>query len=222
MGSEMCIRDSTGTDSLESAVFLDPIDAPIDTPPFQGIPASHDEANEVCRAIIKDLLSKVGNLVPIGKMKIHGSFRRVPEPSKVFCAPCLQNGREYYHNTIECHVYPINRMTPHYFDWLLKNVNLCVSCTAAEVQPHHSFCDNPNNTKKVSKSACRPYAGPVLCNESQVSDRCSTCVSTEGFTAKRCGQCLSAVYCSVGCQKRDWKLHKQICRLITKSGRARA
>ena len=31
------------------------------------------------------------------------------------------------------------------------------------------------------------------------------------FTLRRCGKCMKLAYCSVGCQKAHWKLHKKIC-----------
>ena len=39
---------------------------------------------------------------------------------------------------------------------------------------------------------------------------CSVCGS-EG--AKRCGKCRSVCYCSVECQKKDWKDHKKACKV---------
>ena len=32
------------------------------------------------------------------------------------------------------------------------------------------------------------------------------------FTLSRCGKCRQVCYCSAGCQKAHWKLHKKSCK----------
>ncbi len=52
-----------------------------------------------------------------------------------------------------------------------------------------------------------------ICN----SDDCSqmskykSCELCRSKTMKMCSECYKANYCSVMCQKRDWKNHKNIC-----------
>lgn len=50
-------------------------------------------------------------------------------------------------------------------------------------------------------------------NPPSTVDECATChkTSTETGPLKRCGRCKTAAYCSVECQKADWKTHKPNC-----------
>lgn len=44
--------------------------------------------------------------------------------------------------------------------------------------------------------------------------RCTTCkveARGEGGGLQRCGRCGTAAYCSAGCQRGDWKVHRDIC-----------
>ncbi|KAF7192226.1 SET domain and MYND-type zinc finger protein 6 [Pseudocercospora fuligena] len=40
--------------------------------------------------------------------------------------------------------------------------------------------------------------------------RCTTC-GGDGGELKRCGRCGTAAYCSDGCQRKDWAVHKGVC-----------
>eukprot|EP00820_Chromera_velia_P015276 Cvel_5926.t1-p1 / transcript=Cvel_5926.t1 / gene=Cvel_5926 / organism=Chromera_velia_CCMP2878 / gene_product=SET domain-containing protein 14, putative / transcript_product=SET domain-containing protein 14, putative / location=Cvel_scaffold283:75010-76356(-) / protein_length=202 / sequence_SO=supercontig / SO=protein_coding / is_pseudo=false len=41
--------------------------------------------------------------------------------------------------------------------------------------------------------------------------KCDVC-GKEGTELKKCGQCKNREYCSVECQKVDWKTHKELCK----------
>jgi hypothetical protein len=43
--------------------------------------------------------------------------------------------------------------------------------------------------------------------------RCAQCGNPGKPKLLVCGACKSAKYCSVGCQKEDWKKHKKLCRI---------
>jgi hypothetical protein len=49
-------------------------------------------------------------------------------------------------------------------------------------------------------------AGHIICNTCKVN------LEVEGRAIKRCGGCKKVTYCSVECQKADWKAHKEHCR----------
>ena len=48
--------------------------------------------------------------------------------------------------------------------------------------------------------------GYIICNT------CKMNLEVEGCPVKRCGGCKKVTYCSVDCQKTDWKAHKEHCR----------
>ena len=47
-------------------------------------------------------------------------------------------------------------------------------------------------------------------NSSKLTNKCSYC-ATQSSELKRCSNCLSVQYCSVHCQKKHWKKHKENC-----------
>ena len=50
-------------------------------------------------------------------------------------------------------------------------------------------------------------------------DRCALCDESPlraALTLSRCGRCKKVVYCSAGCQKVHWKLHKKVCKAESK------
>ncbi|KAH8803350.1 hypothetical protein F5884DRAFT_756633 [Xylogone sp. PMI_703] len=81
--------------------------------------------------------------------------------------------------------------------------------------------------KDVSKHALRaaispcfpvPYIEEVFSVDDlrefkEKADKCNTCgkQSANGTQLKNCGKCHQAKYCSVECQRRDWKAHKKVC-----------
>jgi hypothetical protein len=48
------------------------------------------------------------------------------------------------------------------------------------------------------------------------STGCEFCGKIDGATIMKCSRCKTATYCSKDCQKRDWKKHKAVCKLIEK------
>ncbi len=44
---------------------------------------------------------------------------------------------------------------------------------------------------------------------------CSYCYER---TNRKCARCRCVVYCSTRCQRKDWKLHKNECKLLLKNG----
>ena len=54
----------------------------------------------------------------------------------------------------------------------------------------------------------------LLVNLARVS-KCNSCykkIGTEGVALKKCGACKCVAYCSLECQKSDWKMHKKSCK----------
>ncbi|KAJ6532467.1 hypothetical protein B0H19DRAFT_1187609 [Mycena capillaripes] len=43
---------------------------------------------------------------------------------------------------------------------------------------------------------------------------CYKCFEEEDVRLHRCGGCLRIVYCSLECQKLDWKVHKPMCKAL--------
>ena len=65
-----------------------------------------------------------------------------------------------------------------------------------------SFSSSSSNRISNTSSNCC-----ILCGE---SPDCAAIVLS------KCGKCKQAQYCSVGCQRAHWKLHKQQCCVVTK------
>ncbi len=40
---------------------------------------------------------------------------------------------------------------------------------------------------------------------------CGALPECDAITLSKCGQCSQAAYCSRGCQKAHWKIHKKVC-----------
>ncbi|KAF6753370.1 hypothetical protein DFP72DRAFT_1010551 [Ephemerocybe angulata] len=75
--------------------------------------------------------------------------------------------------------------------------------------------ENKKYTKKKWKLTFALPLGPLpMAKVGKLADEhgCDVCGSTEN--ASRCVQCLSAIYCSPECQKRDWPKHKEACRTL--------
>ncbi|KAJ6091921.1 hypothetical protein N7467_003890 [Penicillium canescens] len=87
-------------------------------------------------------------------------------------------------------------------------------CQAADSTVHQIFCElrtlYPTSFPATDSKL-------TLCTESDPTDVswaklgvCNACGKLMA-SPKKCGQCLSAFYCSKVCQKADWKAHKVIC-----------
>jgi hypothetical protein len=60
-----------------------------------------------------------------------------------------------------------------------------------------------------------PYPLPSLqSNSTVIMLRCCIVCRTEASPEKYCAVCKSALYCSKACQKKDWRKHKRICKLL--------
>merc|ERR1712020_661044 len=97
------------------------------------------------------------------------------------------------HNTKDCPTYPFDKMTPEQLDYLVEEGGVCRFCSAClHYRPHYPSCNR--------KSQIPTYV-------------CANCNVAEN-TRKSCGRCKSVTYCSVDCQKEDWKRHKPACRKL--------
>jgi len=52
---------------------------------------------------------------------------------------------------------------------------------------------------------------PAVC-DMQVCAFCEESPLRAALTLKQCGKCKKVMYCSAGCQKAHWKLHKKTCK----------
>lgn len=43
--------------------------------------------------------------------------------------------------------------------------------------------------------------------------KCTTCSESDGVSLSRCSKCGTAAYCSSGCQRTDWAVHKAVCNM---------
>ena len=57
-----------------------------------------------------------------------------------------------------------------------------------------------------------PYSSCLICGEDGISYDESLEVTRRKLN--RCSGCKEAVYCSKGCQKKDWKVHRRECSLL--------
>jgi hypothetical protein len=65
-----------------------------------------------------------------------------------------------------------------------------------------------------------PRAEPRIVDLDAKKGTCVACGATsakDGSSLLQCSRCKVAQYCSVGCQSRDWKGHKQLCKQLQSS-----
>ena len=74
-----------------------------------------------------------------------------------------------------------------------------------------SSSEMPSNPEK-SESKCKEGSLDTasIITSSKLTNKCSYC-ATQSSELKRCSNCLSVQYCSVHCQKKHWKKHKENC-----------
>ncbi|KAJ7643535.1 hypothetical protein FB45DRAFT_895360 [Roridomyces roridus] len=74
----------------------------------------------------------------------------------------------------------------------------------------------PEEIQAIMEDPVNMVSGPVRC------DTCEKTAAEAGLTKLRiCSGCGSAPYCSVECQKKDWKNHKADCKRVTSGELAR-
>ena len=78
---------------------------------------------------------------------------------------------------------------------------------AAPVVVHDLTLDSDSDVEQAPANAGEaPQPAPAP----RVLGVCSSSTCSKDATL-RCGVCKVAKYCSVACQRRDWKLHKAVC-----------
>lgn len=91
---------------------------------------------------------------------------------------------------------------------------MLLNCTGCyNVQYCSKECQKKN--WKVHKTTCKP-AAPVQEEVDTSLKACQSCSKMETVAKRmdRCSGCLMAPYCSVECQKADWRKHKQFCVIV--------
>lgn len=68
--------------------------------------------------------------------------------------------------------------------------------------------DSAVDTATRATGPTRPTVSVTETKES-IIDTCKFCLKKEA--AKKCGKCMSVMYCSRTCQRNDWKAHKKVC-----------
>lgn len=53
----------------------------------------------------------------------------------------------------------------------------------------------------------------LYCEKADGICTCCKKEAGEGKTLRRCAGCQTAAYCSIECQKADWKVHKELCKM---------
>ena len=71
-----------------------------------------------------------------------------------------------------------------------------------------------DNWKSLETQIGKQKFTPKQSKEKQKGVECVRCL-TRTEAAKRCGDCLYAMYCSANCQREDWAEHKKFCKQWT-------
>jgi hypothetical protein len=74
--------------------------------------------------------------------------------------------------------------------------------------------------RRQENQAPTPRAAPRIVDLDAKKGTCFACGATsakDGSSLLQCSRCKVAQYCSVGCQSRDWKGHKQLCKQLRSS-----
>ena len=122
-----------------------------------------------------------------------------------------------------------------------KTMNICANCVDADKFDNsiNVYC-NECGSRPVAKYDLQidfPYIGVTICYimcsykcnkiarrkyikkaipELMIHTQCNYCkISEKGCSMKQCGRCKMIRYCSVECQKSDWKQHKKTCSAST-------
>lgn len=97
--------------------------------------------------------------------------------------------------------------------YLLRAIQKCVSCCCLDVEDPDS--ESFGRVLKQYKIDGLEEISPELENARHAYTRdCNLCNKppVDGTDHKKCARCKLVRYCSVVCQKADWKQHKEFCR----------
>ena len=74
--------------------------------------------------------------------------------------------------------------------------------------------DDNYQSAKFKENAVYDNDETIIVNQTKFSPRwCSRCF-TKDDELKLCGNCFTASYCNADCQKRHWRKHKKLCKVL--------
>lgn len=109
-------------------------------------------------------------------------------------------GKEREHTAVLNEVQPVSHSEPHAEGKPAKQIEGNQTAVPGQVQ-------TSVNSPRVEGAAATGSAQ----DQTAVPDTIQPCNNCLKHTTNRCSQCSSAHYCSVECQRVDWKYHKHLC-----------